>query len=370
MDKITNQVVNIFADGEYQLLTISEVTHMSVSSHDIHFSIVKKLVKSKLVFCFSSERLGFIDAFLMNKWLNNEIEITIDKLYSILLFGGLGTYRWLEYFKKYRIPVLILGLEGDYIYPNSDDTFKYLEKYTSTKFMKSLRKLMTVSFPQILPEEYSKIMSNIKKNISTELERQIYESVKAGMATFNFSERYDFWYNNIKQFMKTENKLFINGYHLSSNDIKIPKHMSIGMMAKNIQAFCVKVPKKIINTFSDTIKNNIVKSMPFVYNEMRKYGKKRYPTDIRWWKKKKNICFINKHWQPTQFENSYTNFKLIDVKSLKTRKDNSYTFRVIGSGFVPIIPNVAFVDEYPTSAHDYDYIIFIPKSLISLNHNF
>ena len=62
---------------------------------------------------FGSERLGIIDEIIINHYLKNKNLKILKKL-----FGGLGTKRWINYFKNKIVNHNLVGLEVDYIYDN------------------------------------------------------------------------------------------------------------------------------------------------------------------------------------------------------------------------------------------------------------
>lgn len=64
MERVVSETADLVAARRARLVTIAEVTHWSITSHTFHYELLKRLHKSGGFTCFSSERLGLLDAFL------------------------------------------------------------------------------------------------------------------------------------------------------------------------------------------------------------------------------------------------------------------------------------------------------------------
>ena len=112
MELIINNIVDLVIKNKIKIITISESNHRSYTSHTFHFELFKKLYERNLINTFSSERLGIIDADIINWYLENKkISKSIIKK---LPFGGLGSYRIIEYLNKQnRNDYKLYGSEED-----------------------------------------------------------------------------------------------------------------------------------------------------------------------------------------------------------------------------------------------------------------
>lgn len=114
MNRIIHELTSHVKKNNYQIITISECGHGSYDSHTIHYELMKNLFENKLITSVSSERLGFISALVLEKYIQNKIKYNLKNLVEMLGWVGMGTYRWIKYFRKNKSKINIYGLEPDY----------------------------------------------------------------------------------------------------------------------------------------------------------------------------------------------------------------------------------------------------------------
>lgn len=181
MDKIIEQIVDLVNKDKKRIITISETSHWSYTSHTFHYKLLKSLHQNAGFTCFSSERLGILDSFLMNQWLKGEIDCSLDYLYSSLLpFGGLGTYRWMRYFQKGN-NFFLVGCEMDNL------------NHLSEKKRKNLEKVLN---------QFTTHQVDFNKKINWKAITKEDKIIKYGINLFleeGWDKRYNVWLKHIKQ---------------------------------------------------------------------------------------------------------------------------------------------------------------------------
>lgn len=326
-----------------QLVTCAEVSHWSKSSHDFHQRLYKKLYTVGFL-TFSSERLGFIDAMLMNAWLDGLIPVSLESLYKdVLLFGGLGTYRIMEFFKSLRSknkPFKLIGCEVDVLSQAKSKTIIYLkslltEKYGHSLDFKNIKKIGTpVSRIDKQFSKYLTIASQDKRN------NPYIESAEP------WKYRYKIWYSVLQK----NDKLFVNGFHLSKNELlhlKIPM-LCIGMASykKELAGYDVT---NLLNDNKLTINNIADKKSSNFWDLFRDIVSQN-----KSWKK--NTIRYDKYYEGSSIERKYINkFALMSPNS----KDYITQY---GAQAIPYVKSKVIKSISGRAISDYDLVVFIPTS--------
>lgn len=354
LNKTVNKIKN------KKIITISETNHFSYTSHTIHYKLLKKIHKNNIINCFTSERLGLIDAFLMNKWLLGEIKCSLKYLYTALPFGGLGTYRWMKYFKKTKIKYFLVGCELDDIknINYKDRTIKLLKSVSSDN-LKNHIQFNNIIKVDILTENDKIIKDIINKNIKNK------DWIK---------KRYTFWYNEINKNIKKYSKIYINGFHLqySSKELglklknKYKNNMiSLGIASKKVEVFGIFITNKFLkdnNLKVNDYINNTNKFLDIIYSN-DKFLKHCYIKD--------NIVELTKY-----FSFNYEYMKKPSYSLINFKNSKYYIFKG-GCQVFPILNDVNInknkiyngIFGKEKIKEDYDYILLIPSSKIERTDN-
>lgn len=359
MDNILNQIVRIVNNNKHKIVTISETSHWSKTSHEFHFNLLKKLLTKTKINTFSSERLGVLDAILMNAWLEGKIKCPLMELYEeILPFGGLGTYSWMEYFKKTKNKFNLVGCEVDAIYPD--------EIKKNKRLCLELGKLCSPELKKHL--KYGAKVVELKKYAKTKLDKEILAAIskanKYGEARQNWDAltklRIKEWTNNVKKIYAKYGNLYINGYHLGKStkmdNIKFPiKPLILGLASYQMQLFTVYISEVDLKKCGLTIEN---------YGEMTSEFSSCFAIKINTTPRKKWVKrYIDKYaeGEAMDYMRKYRNmWKLVKIKPNDKEKIINY-----GAWAFPV-NNVKKINPYlmgyVVDVKNFDYVIFMPKS--------
>lgn len=343
MDNIITQIINIILKEKKQIITISETSHWSYTSHTFHYKLLKSLHSIGFT-CFSSERLGILDSFLMNKWLYGKINCSLDYLYKkVLLFGGLGTYRWMQYFKKQnQFKFYLVGCEMDQL-----DSLSYEQKRNITKILN-----------QFTSQRVD--MSNLIKWEAKNYDDRIIKYAINIFYRHGWEKRLNFWLKHMKQAINTYGNLFINGFHLTKAKNELGREL--------IKCY----QKKVLILGMDSL--NIFHPVVFI---TPRWLKKHKLTESELWSIKfwnafsnwyisqpynvwiKNIDNLNKYIENHPNVQQYNGYFLV-----KTNKIKAPIYHY-GASPVPVVKGkkIPYYDNKNHQIKDYyDYIIYIPIS--------
>ncbi len=356
METSINNLYNIIKKSNTKIITINEVSHWSFSSHTYHYELVKKLYENNIINTFSSERLGLLDAMFMNLWLEGKINCSLKYLYKYILpFGGLGTYRWMNYFKNNNCKINLVGLEADFYWSlNSKELLNTLKQFLSPEFVKYIKL------------DGSKLSDKAKDNIKNKYDKIVYIALhQTYLHKLDYKYRYKIWYKNMIKIIDKTNNLFINGFHLSksSYDLGIKlKNKYNNVLICGMTSYHIYMPIYKLN-------NTWLKKYNLSINDYLEYGQKfwdiyaKFITDNEININFKKIKNLSKYIQPSILEKKYKNIYYI----LNTSKENGYISNY-GAFVIPIMDNYKTRNiKYADNTMDYDYIIFIPKSIIKSN---
>lgn len=295
MDDVINKLIRHIKKNKIKYITISESNHRSYTSHTFQYKFVKALYENNIIDTFSSERMGINDSKIIDYYLENGLDI--DEMIPKLFFGGMGFYRIFKYFSKKSFKdYKIVGLEEDNICKKVYDLF---------------------------PKDLK-----ISK-------------------TYNQKEREEFWLNNIKKIVKERGNLFINGYHLSKDDI-IGKY------------FIDNFPKEtlILSMASLEIKTQILLINRELYpgdnGFNRAIEKDDYITKVQ---------KIDRIAPPTKIERKAKGWKLIKVD----KHNRNEKIRAVGC-YLALYEDeykdkLNIVEEVSYKLKNYDYLILFEKSI-------
>tara|TARA_R110000824_G_scaffold290740_2_gene479238 strand:+ start:118 stop:1122 length:1005 start_codon:yes stop_codon:yes gene_type:complete len=326
MNDIIDKIVEIVRKKNIKIITIAESNHRSYTSHTFQYELAKKLYQEKLINTFSSERMGVIDAAIINWYINKgTAKGTPPKnMIKKLPFGGMGYNRIIDFLAtKPRDSYQIIGMEED----------EYCEKALSK-----------------LPKDFDllseKFLSQIKRGVVigklkplTKEDKKWYASLKS----FRDYNREKFWLKELKKTLSKRGNIFINGYHLGKND-KIGKWLTknypsqvlcLGMAAMNITTQVLLINDKKRDFNSAVLNGN--------------YKQKILNID--------NIC------RPTKFERKHCTvdgWKLVSV----TAKNNEERIRAIGCYLAMYEKDFKNGEKVYLGfkIKKYDYVIFFEKS--------
>lgn len=250
MDVIIDNIVKIVKDKNIKIITIAESNHRSYTSHTFQFELAKKLYDQKLIDTFGSERLGIIDADIINWYLNTRKTVP-KNIIKKLPFGGMGYSRIIDYLSmKNKNSFEIVGLEED----------DYCHMALSQ---------LPQNFSMLSPSFFKQIQKGVvigKLKPLTINDKKWYNS----LVSFRINKREEFWLEQIKSVLKTRKTLFINGFHLGKNDpigrwLKKTyknKVLFLGMGAKEIKTQLLLIPPKVrdfsVAIYNDNYKQKIV----------------------------------------------------------------------------------------------------------------
>lgn len=305
MNDIVEQVTTVVKKNRIKILTCAEVSHFSVTSHDLHYKLLQSLLENGLITTFSSEGLGVIDALLMNAWIQGRIDVSIDHLYRrVLPCGGLGTYRWLLYLRRTKHPFRLIGTECD---PDTNvETYKYLRGLLSDDFYPALGKIINE------PKITTYFVKQLPKFIRTRDDRDVYKSIRDSYTWH--TNRLKFWYARINNAVRRYGSLFINGFHLSCDlsefgswfrlhERRGVRAMSIGMASFNKELTYCKLNSSWFKKYQVDIAD--LKYRPdFFFQVFREYVYKHYKYDD-WFK---HVTMINRYYEPTELEKNIADF--------------------------------------------------------------
>jgi len=342
MDKLITKVADLINKKQKSIITISETSHWSYTSHTFHYKLLKTLHKQGFT-CFSSERLGILDAFLMNKWLDGKINCSLDYLYSdVLPFGGIGTYRWMVYFKKTNKKYYLVGCEMDIL-----DSLSEKHKNTLTKILNQL-----ISQKVDITKKINWIPKTKEDKIIKYAINSFYEK--------GWDNRYIFWQKNMEKEINKHKNFFINGFHLTKGPDGLGKELIkkyknkvfiFGMDSLNIYHPVVFINSKWLK------QHNLKKSEIWSDIFWKKFSDwySSYPYDI-WIKKIDNI---HKYIEVNPYIKKYNGYFLIKADKIKA------SFSHLGASPMPVVNNNKlsyYIDNNNKIGKYYDYMIYIPIS--------
>lgn len=294
MDSIVNKLIDYIKKNDIKIVTINESNHRSYTSHTFHFKLAKALYINNIIDTFSSERMGIHDGEIINEYLEKNKNLTTLK--KNLIFGGMGYYRIIKYLSKKPFnSYKIVGLEKDYYCQKAVDNLKKFNNLT----------------------DYN-----------------------------DKGEREEFWLKNIKKILKERDNLFINGFHLSKNDL-IGKYLKKKYGKKalfiSMAAFNIKTQLLLIDR----------KKYPKVDDFDTAIYTKNYETKIE---------NVERNFPATNFEKLHKNWKLVKVD--KNNKNNKT--RHIGC-YLALYKdeyknNINISKEITQSLDGYDFCVFFKTS--------
>lgn len=245
MDAVARETAALVAARGARLVTAEEASHWSLESHTFHFELMKRLHRSGGFTAFSSERLGRLDAFLMNAWLQGRVDLTLDQLYDRLPFGGLGTYRWMEYFKRTRRPFALVGLEIDDV-----------ASYADPRLLPLVRSLCSPEFARAVTFTEAIDRGATPKTDDDATIKGILDATPRARGGWR-KHRLDAWFANIRACLAQHGNLFINGFHLSRGAVpgegrdlllahRIPGAMSVGVRSFHAQRVLFRITDEVL----------------------------------------------------------------------------------------------------------------------------
>jgi len=295
MDSIIDSLIKHILKNKIKIVTITESNHRSYTSHTFHFKLIKALYENKIIDTFSSERMGINDGLMIDYYLKNKLDL--ENLHKSLSFGGMGYYRIIKYFdKKPYDSYKIVGLEGDRM------CFKIADR-SPTGFV---------------PLEYKMP-----------------------------KDREKFWLKNIKKILEKRGNLFINGYHLSKDDLigkYLKKHYGEKTLFISMGALEIKTQILLIDRNLYPIESDFNRAI----------------VDNKYKLKVENIDKIAK---PTPLEKKYQDWKLVKVD----KKNKDLTFRAVGC-YLALYKDeyekgIDLTPEISYKLASYDYFVFFKKSV-------
>lgn len=302
MNQIIDQLVKMMKSGNYDIVTIAETNHFSVSSHTFHYNFLIKLIEHNLINTISSECLTNIDVLLIQLYLEGKIKCTLKDLYKKYLpLGGMGTYRWIEYIKEHKLNIRIIPSERDQFY---EQTFKY-----KPNLIKTLNNITTLNLNQDHFFQYDNLTT---LNPTTELDKLVYQYIKDSFEV----NRMSYWFNNLSKHTKEDTKLFINGFHLD-RDTNVKHTIQLSKLGKTLHLGMASADIRVL------FDNNKILNLSDYYGL----------TDLE-----------------KQFKGKYA---IIDCDKI------SGTFKTNGIGVLPLVGNL---EDVTFSTNIYDFVVWIPKS--------
>ncbi len=350
MNKIIDNVIDMI--GDKKIITVAETHHFSYTSHTFQYKLVKKLIRTNKINAVSSERMGIIDALIINLFLNGKLVMTLEELYDSIPVGGIGTYRTIKFLKKNKqYKVKVIGVEAD--------DYRTLYKDSMKKILKNI---CSIDFFNRINFNGDSV-KNSKKFIKNKYDTIIYKALNLTHKLKNnyFDNRYKIWYQSMENIIDKYGNLFINGYHLGNDELGgelknkyLNKVITIGMGSKNKFTKIAILPKNYL------LKNKIEK---LSYENISKDFIEFF---IQEWKTKKIdkiiIDNLSKYVKPSKLEKKYNYYYI-----LNTADEDGFILRW---GAIPF-PHIKGTDLMEiggmTSVKIYDYIVFIPKSNFNEN---
>jgi len=352
-----NEVISLINKQKPKLVSVSEITHRSKTSHDLHKKIYIELAKKKLINNVSSELLGIIDGYLINKYVNGKINDNLTKLNFNCGIGSIDPKLIKKYNETNKNKINVVGFEIDVLHDRSYMFKKYIKKKISKELGNKIEKYFSLTehiYNKNIEKTLDKLLNELikyQKLIKTKFDKFIYDAIKLmikrAYSWFSINKyeniRYKIWYSNIKKFIKNDN-VIIFGYHLAKNDLKFKeKFISIGMCSYKLY-------------YDRIIKLNMI---PPKFENQKQfllfYNKYIIPKIIN---KNYTAGYIDKYLKPTDIEKyMYTNNKiLMSVSELSKMK--IYDIRQVGSDLI-IFKKVPLTSKHKFK---YDYILFTKKS--------
>lgn len=200
MEEVVDKLIDYINRQNIKVVTISEPNHRSYTSHTFNYELMKCVFRRTDINTFSSEKLGVFDA-MMIEWYLRQSKKLPENLEKIHEWCGLGTKRWLDYFKRCRSDRYhFVGAEFNPYYPHRYE-------------MEALRELFSPEFVESLfdPVEGGGEIVAITEN--DKLARASFECMKDF-----YGNREKFWQMNIKRILEEHDNLFIVGFHLDKGE--------------------------------------------------------------------------------------------------------------------------------------------------------
>jgi len=197
MDIVVDKLIETINKKNIKVVTISEPNHRSYTSHTFNFELMKCVLRRTDINTFSSEKLGVFDA-MMIEWHLRQKKPLPENIHKIHEWSGLGTKRWLDYFKKCRSDrYRLVGGEFNPFHPHHYE-------------MKAINELFSPKFVKTFFESSGEIVTAT-------------ENDKLALASFQcmedfYGNREKFWQMNIKRILEEHDNLFIVGFHLDKGE--------------------------------------------------------------------------------------------------------------------------------------------------------
>ncbi len=210
MDGVVKKLTNLINKNGIKVVTISEPNHRSYTSHTFNFMLMKSLLKNTQINTFSTEKLGVFDAMMIDWYLQKGKSSRNQGWFpeDSFQFKGLGTKRWLSYFKKLRnskrssnrLEFNLVGTEFNPYNPYQYEK-EALSSLFSQKFIDSL---------------FDPLEGGGNIQVETENDKLARDSFEC-MEDF-YKNRESFWKLNVERVLEKYDNLFIVGFHLSKGD--------------------------------------------------------------------------------------------------------------------------------------------------------
>ena len=343
MDTVIKKITTL--SKKHNLVTCAEVSHWSITSHKFQFRLYRAL-HSVGFDHFSTERLGFIDAILMNAWLSDEISISLDRLYSdVLLFGGLGTYLVLAHFKGRNTRPTIVGCEVDVFGQQvKSHTVHYLQKLLSPDYGASLdfRNLELLGTP----------VTAVDKQFARAIKTAILDARNTGTVVTAAAMKYriQVLHRAIVNVYKTS-RMFMIGFHMSRRELAPIVPLSIGMAAYKKELAGIEVSQLLTTNNLDVKDLGAGAGADTLFPEL--FQKEVVKKMWKW-----NIVNWNEYYEGTPFERKYRG--MYALVAARRSKQVIYQKGALPVAYVEgeVIP----FNGVGRAICDYDYIVVIPHS--------
>jgi hypothetical protein len=327
MEATVKKLVDIVNKKEIRVVTISEPNHRSYTSHTFNFQLMKALLKHTDINTFSTEKLGVFDAMMMDWYLRKDRK---GKSFpeNSFQYKGLGTKRWLSYFKRLRKDRYhLVGTEF-----NPYDPYQYEQEALTSLFSKTFTDSL-----------FDPLEGGGNIQVETENDKLARDSFEC-MEDF-YKNRESFWKLNIERVLKKYDNLFIVGFHLSKGD-------PIGKMIKKMYPdSSLFLGSAALNITTQILITSDKFSQPDTFNQALETGNYEQKVEP-----------IDKWASPTLFEKRRKNeFGLIKV----SKSNESQKIRAIGC-FIAMTRSEYEKEKKVSDIHlplkYFDYIIYMRDS--------
>lgn len=324
MEQLIDKITDLVNKKNIRIITICEPNHRSYTSHTFNFNLMKSLLKNTKINTFSTEKLGVFDAMMINYYLTRKKDIPVESFE----FKGLGTKRWLSYFKKIKSDRYnFVGGEFNPYNPYGYEK-EALKEFFSEQFINSI----------LDPAEGGGEIQAVTDN--DKLAKESFLAIE------NFyKNREKFWLKNIERILDTYDNLFIVGFHLAKND-------PIGKMITS------KYPDNSL--FLGTCSLEITTQILILDNKFNQPDS--FNMALEAGKYIEKVDRIDKWAPPTPFEIKRKDWSMTKV----TQKNKNKKIRGIGC-YIGMTQKEYYDEKKISGIHsrlsDYDYIIFFKTSV-------